>query len=70
VVELVDVVKTYPDAGVRALDGVSVGTITLIRLAGTISFNLIDNGRGGADPTGAGLDGLRRRIEASTARSP
>ena len=25
---------------------------------------LTDDGRGGADPTGAGLDGLRRRIEA------
>jgi signal transduction histidine kinase len=39
-------------------------TITLTRLAETISFRLTDDGRGGADPTGAGLDGLRRRIEA------
>jgi signal transduction histidine kinase len=23
-----------------------------------------DNGRGGADPAGAGIDGLRRRVEA------
>jgi signal transduction histidine kinase len=38
--------------------------ITLTRGAESIVVTIGDNGRGGADPTGAGLDGLRRRVEA------
>lgn len=38
--------------------------IDLVRTADTISVTLTDDGRGGADPAGPGLDGLRRRVEA------
>ncbi|HEY3506095.1 MAG TPA: sensor histidine kinase [Actinocatenispora sp.] len=31
---------------------------------GTLTVRVTDDGRGGADPAGAGLDGLRRRVEA------
>lgn len=39
-------------------------TIDLSRVADTLRIRLADNGRGGADPDGSGLDGLRRRVEA------
>jgi signal transduction histidine kinase len=39
-------------------------TIDLARTPGTITVTLTDDGRGDADPRGAGLDGLRRRVEA------
>jgi signal transduction histidine kinase len=39
-------------------------TIWLGRNDSTASVTLTDDGRGGADPNGAGLDGLRRRVEA------
>ncbi|MCM0673629.1 sensor domain-containing protein [Micromonospora phytophila] len=42
----------------------STCTIDLVRTATVISITLTDDGRGGADPTGSGLDGLRRRVEA------
>jgi signal transduction histidine kinase len=32
--------------------------------AGTVTVTVTDDGRGGADPAGSGLDGLRRRVEA------
>jgi signal transduction histidine kinase len=38
--------------------------IELGRTAGVIVVRITDNGRGGADPAGAGLEGLRRRVEA------
>ncbi|MEU1396272.1 sensor domain-containing protein [Micromonospora zamorensis] len=39
-------------------------TIDLSRNADTLRIRLTDDGRGGADPSGSGLDGLRRRVEA------
>ncbi|WP_327011649.1 hypothetical protein OHA72_23950 [Dactylosporangium sp. NBC_01737] len=30
----------------------------------TVTVTVTDDGRGGADPAGSGLDGLRRRVEA------
>ncbi|MFD1322352.1 sensor histidine kinase [Micromonospora sonneratiae] len=39
-------------------------TIELVRTATTLSVTLTDDGRGGADPAGSGLAGLRRRVEA------
>jgi signal transduction histidine kinase len=39
-------------------------TIELTRTATAIAVTLTDNGNGGADPTGRGIDGLRRRVEA------
>ncbi|MEW2145399.1 sensor domain-containing protein [Micromonospora vinacea] len=42
--------------------------VTLIRGAGTVTVTLTDDGQGGADPAGSGLDGLRRRVEALDGR--
>jgi signal transduction histidine kinase len=39
-------------------------TITLARIDGNLTVTIRDDGRGGADETGSGLDGLRRRVEA------
>ncbi|MDQ0378920.1 sensor histidine kinase [Amycolatopsis thermophila] len=39
-------------------------TITIERGGDTLSVAVHDDGRGGADATGSGLDGLRRRVEA------
>jgi hypothetical protein len=39
-------------------------TINLTRTGGTLTVTIRDDGRGGADETGSGLDGLRRRVEA------
>ncbi|MBB5478038.1 sensor histidine kinase [Micromonospora parathelypteridis] len=38
--------------------------VTLARTADTVTVTLADDGQGGADPSGSGLDGLRRRVEA------
>jgi signal transduction histidine kinase len=38
--------------------------ITIIRRGDTIELEVRDDGHGGADPRGSGLDGLRRRVEA------
>jgi signal transduction histidine kinase len=38
--------------------------IDLVRHGDGVAVTLTDDGRGGADPAGAGLDGLRRRVEA------
>ncbi|RKF28817.1 sensor histidine kinase [Micromonospora globbae] len=38
--------------------------VDLTRTDAAIVVTLTDDGRGGADPSGAGLDGLRRRVEA------
>ncbi|MBM7491386.1 signal transduction histidine kinase [Micromonospora luteifusca] len=38
--------------------------VTLARTAVTVTVTLVDDGQGGADPSGSGLDGLRRRVEA------
>ncbi|XVS65583.1 sensor histidine kinase [Actinosynnema sp. CA-299493] len=38
--------------------------ITLRRSDGVLALAVRDDGRGGADPSGSGLDGLRRRVEA------
>ncbi|WP_236594701.1 sensor histidine kinase [Saccharothrix sp. 6-C] len=38
--------------------------ITLRRTDGVLTLAVRDDGRGGADPSGSGLDGLRRRVEA------
>lgn len=42
--------------------------VTLARTAGTVTVTLTDDGQGGADPSGSGLDGLRRRVEALDGR--
>ncbi|MCG5461525.1 sensor domain-containing protein [Micromonospora sp. NPDC053740] len=42
--------------------------VTLVRGAGTVTVTLTDDGQGGADPAGSGLDGLRRRVEALDGR--
>lgn len=42
--------------------------VTLARSAGTVIVTLTDDGQGGADPAGSGLDGLRRRVEALDGR--
>jgi len=39
-------------------------TITIERTAGMLTVEVHDDGRGGADPSGSGVDGLRRRVEA------
>jgi signal transduction histidine kinase len=44
--------------------GASVGTIDITRHDDVVRVTVCDDGRGGADPAGAGLDGLRRRVEA------
>ncbi len=38
--------------------------ISIARLGGEVVVEVADDGRGGADPHGSGLDGLRRRVEA------
>jgi signal transduction histidine kinase len=40
------------------------GKIHLERLADMLVVEVSDDGRGGADPAGSGLLGLRRRVEA------
>jgi signal transduction histidine kinase len=44
--------------------GASTCVIEIHRTTATVGITLTDDGRGGADPTGTGLDGLRRRVEA------
>ncbi|GAB3005974.1 sensor histidine kinase [Saccharothrix stipae] len=39
-------------------------SISLRRSGGVLAVAVRDDGRGGADPSGSGLDGLRRRVEA------
>ncbi|WP_410599463.1 sensor histidine kinase [Amycolatopsis sp. lyj-90] len=39
-------------------------TVTISRSPGLLTVRIRDDGQGGADPLGSGLDGLRRRIEA------
>ncbi|MFG3302353.1 sensor histidine kinase [Micromonospora chersina] len=39
-------------------------TIALVPGTGTLTVSLTDDGKGGADLAGSGLDGLRRRVEA------
>lgn len=39
-------------------------TVSLSTDGDTVSITVTDDGRGGADPTGSGIEGLRRRIEA------
>ena len=41
----------------RALEGV-------VHVGGTLRASVIDDGRGGANPEGSGLAGLRARVEA------
>jgi signal transduction histidine kinase len=38
--------------------------VRLRRRAGELWLTVADNGRGGADPAGSGLGGLRARVEA------
>ncbi len=38
--------------------------IRISQRAGALAIDVRDDGRGGADPTGAGLRGIRRRVEA------
>jgi signal transduction histidine kinase len=38
--------------------------VRLVRLPSTLVVEVSDDGRGGADPSGSGLTGLRRRVEA------
>ncbi|MCG5436862.1 sensor histidine kinase [Micromonospora foliorum] len=54
------------NAGKHAEAGTCV--VTLARGAGAVTVTLTDDGQGGADPTGSGLDGLRRRVEALDGR--
>ncbi|WP_344500259.1 sensor histidine kinase [Dactylosporangium maewongense] len=42
----------------------STGAVDIRRTGDTVHVTVTDDGRGGADPTGTGLDGLRRRVEA------
>jgi signal transduction histidine kinase len=42
----------------------TAGMINIVRLGGIIRVTVTDDGRGGADPAGSGIDGLRRRVEA------
>jgi signal transduction histidine kinase len=42
----------------------TTGEISVTRTGGLVQVTVSDNGRGGADPGGAGLVGLRRRVEA------
>ncbi|MCW3816466.1 sensor domain-containing protein [Micromonospora sp. DR5-3] len=44
--------------------GATSGVVDVRRTGGTVNVAVTDNGRGGADPHGAGIDGLRRRVEA------
>ncbi|MET7397497.1 sensor domain-containing protein [Dactylosporangium sp. NPDC005572] len=44
--------------------GASRCTVTLARAGDAVRVRVTDDGRGGADPAGSGLDGLRRRVEA------
>lgn len=56
---LTNVVKHAPGASVR---------VTLHRDGAMLVLELIDNGNGGADPSGGGLTGLRQRVEALDGR--
>jgi len=42
----------------------TAGVVELSRSGDLVLVTVTDDGRGGADPTGAGIDGLRRRVEA------
>jgi signal transduction histidine kinase len=45
----------------------ATATAVVVDLGGpvdAVTVSVTDNGRGGADPAGAGIDGLRRRVEA------
>ena len=42
----------------------STCTVTLSRTTDVLTVEVRDDGRGGADPSGSGVDGLRRRVEA------
>jgi signal transduction histidine kinase len=44
--------------------GATAGSIDISRHDDLVLITVRDDGRGGADPAGAGLDGLRRRVEA------
>ncbi|MEO3923340.1 sensor domain-containing protein [Micromonosporaceae bacterium B7E4] len=56
------VAEGLANAGKHA--GADACRIELARTAEAVSVTLTDDGRGGAEPTGPGLDGLRRRVEA------
>jgi signal transduction histidine kinase len=42
--------------------------IRIVRRGGAIELEVRDDGKGGADPDGSGLRGLRRRVEALDGR--
>ncbi|MFF5229644.1 sensor histidine kinase [Dactylosporangium sp. NPDC000521] len=42
----------------------STGVVEIRRTGDTVHVTVTDDGRGGADPDGTGIDGLRRRVEA------
>jgi signal transduction histidine kinase len=42
----------------------TTATVDVSQHADTVRITVTDNGHGGADPTGTGIDGLRRRVEA------
>ncbi|UWZ59693.1 sensor histidine kinase [Dactylosporangium aurantiacum] len=42
----------------------STGAVDVRRTGDTVHVTVTDDGRGGADPNGTGIDGLRRRVEA------
>ena len=44
--------------------GASLLRVLLVRAGGVLTVEVEDDGEGGADPSGRGLDGLRRRVEA------
>jgi signal transduction histidine kinase len=56
------VAEGLTNAGKHA--GAATCVVDLARTATAIRVTLTDDGHGGADPSGAGLDGLRRRVEA------
>ncbi|HEY5142805.1 MAG TPA: sensor domain-containing protein [Solirubrobacteraceae bacterium] len=44
--------------------GASVASVRLQRRGRTLEIDVHDDGRGGANPNGTGIDGLRKRVEA------
>jgi signal transduction histidine kinase len=56
------VAETLANAGKHS--GAKRVDIRMIREGDTLSIEIADDGKGGADPNGAGLSGLRRRVEA------
>ena len=48
--------------------GAATARVNIVRRADTLRVEIVDDGEGGADPDGAGLTGLRQRVEALDGR--